>query len=69
MWSGKLLGHIGLTGTYSMMGRIADSQAQAKEVLRINPTFSVEGFSKGTAYKNMDDWKCYMDALRKAGLK
>ena len=65
----NLLGHIGLTGTYSMMGRYADAQAQAKEVLRINPNFSVEGFSKRTAYKNIDDWNRYMDALRKAGLK
>jgi TolB-like protein/class 3 adenylate cyclase/Tfp pilus assembly protein PilF len=65
----NLLGHIGLTGTYSMMGRDADAQAQAKEVLRINPNFSMEGFSKRTAYKNLDDWNRYMDALRKAGLK
>ena len=62
------LGHIGLTGTYSMMGRDADAQAQAKEVLRINPTFSLESFSKRTAYRNLDDWNRYMDALRKAGL-
>jgi len=65
----NLLGHIGLTGTYSMMGRDADAQAQAKEVLRINPNFSMESFSKRAAYKNMDDWNRYMDALRKAGLK
>ena len=63
------LGHIGLTGTYSMMGRDADAQAQAKEVLRINPNFSLEGFGKRTAYRNVDDWNRYMDALRKAGLK
>ena len=52
-----------------MMGRDADAQDQAKEVLRINPSFSLEGFSRRTAYKNVDDWNRFMDALRKAGLK
>ena len=65
----NLLGHIGLAATYSMMGRQADAQEQAKEVLRINPAFSLEGFSKRTAYRNLDDWNRFMDALRKAGLK
>jgi len=65
----NVIGQLGLTATYSMMGRDADAQAQAKEVLRINPNFSLDSFSKRTAYKNMDDWNRYMDALRKAGLK
>jgi adenylate cyclase len=65
----NLIGQLGLTATYSMMGRDADAQAQAKEVLRIDPNFSVDSFSKRFSYKNKDDWNSYMDALRKAGLK
>jgi adenylate cyclase len=64
-----LVGHVGLTATYSMMGRDADARAQAKEVLRIDPNFSVDSYSKSHLYKNKDDWNRYMDALRKAGLK
>jgi adenylate cyclase len=64
-----LLGQVGLTATYSMMGRDEDAQAQAKEVLRIDPNFSVDRYSKSRLYKNKDDWNRYMDALRKAGLK
>ena len=65
----NLIGQLGLTATYSMMGRDADARAQAKEVLRIDPNFSVDSFSKRVFYKNKDDWNRYMDALRKAGLK
>ena len=65
----NLLGQLGLTATYSMMGRDADARAQAKEVLRIDPNFSVDSYSKRVSYKNKDDWNRYMDALRKAGLK
>jgi tetratricopeptide (TPR) repeat protein len=65
----NLLGQLGLTATYSMMGRDADARAQAKEVLRIDPNFSVDSYSKRLSYKNRDDWNRYMDALRKAGLR
>ncbi len=64
-----LVGQLGLTATYSMMGRDQDARAQAKEVLRIDPNFSVDSYSKRHGYKNKDDWNRYMDALRKAGLK
>jgi tetratricopeptide (TPR) repeat protein len=65
----NLLGQLGLTATYSMMGRDEDARVQAKEVLRIDPNFSVDSYSKRYGYKNKDDWNRYMDALRKAGLK
>ncbi len=64
-----LFAQMGLTATYSMMGRDADARAQAKEFLRIDPNFSVDSYSKRDSYKNKDDWGRYMDALRKAGLK
>ena len=65
----NLVCQLGLTATYSTMGLDADARAQAKEVLRIDPNFSVDSYSKRFGYKNKDDWNRYMDALRKAGLK
>jgi len=62
-------GNINLTVTYSMMGRMEDARAQAAEILRVNPKFSVEQFEKALLYKNPDDVKRICDALRKAGLK
>jgi adenylate cyclase len=64
-----LLGNVQLTATYSMMGRMEDARAQAAEVLRINPRFSLERWEKTIHYKNPDDVKNIIDALRKAGLK
>jgi hypothetical protein len=41
---------------------------KAKEVLRVNPKFSLEAFNKRRGYKNVDDWNRLVDVLRKAGL-
>jgi adenylate cyclase len=65
----NLVCQLGLTATYSTMGRDADARAQAKEVLRIDPNFSLDSYSKRLSYRNKDDWNRYIDALRKAGLK
>jgi TolB-like protein/Tfp pilus assembly protein PilF len=37
-----ILPHVGLAATYSMMGREKEARAEAEEVLRINPKFSVD---------------------------
>jgi len=55
--------------TYNMMGREKDARAEAEEVLRINPEFSVDSFSKISPWKDQSLTDKYMDALRKAGLK
>ena len=62
------LGNAGLTATYSQMGRMEDARAQAAEVLRVDPKFSLERYSKTLRYKNLADKERYIDALRKAGL-
>ena len=64
-----LPGNINLTATYSMMGRVEDARAQAAEVLRINPKFSLERWAKTLRHKNPADVERTVDALRKAGLK
>jgi adenylate cyclase len=61
--------HIGLAGTYSMMGREKDARAEAAEVLRINPKFSLDNYAKMLAYKDQSQADKVINALRKAGLK
>jgi adenylate cyclase len=64
-----LIAHVTLAITYSMAGREEEARAQAAEVLRIDPKFSLEYFAKTLPYKNQADTELAIDALRKAGLK
>ena len=64
-----LLAHVFLAACYSSMGRDAEATAAAKEVLRINPKFSIESYAKTLPYKNKTDVEREVAALRKAGLK
>ena len=61
--------HLALTVAYSLSGRDEDARATAVEVLRIEPKYSLEKFSKSLVYKNQADTDRTVDALRKAGLK
>jgi adenylate cyclase len=61
--------HIWLTCTYSMMGRESEARAEAAEVLRINPEFSVDSWAKRSLYKDQSETDKLVNALRKAGLK
>jgi len=56
--------HVGLAATYSMMGLEKEARAEAAEILRINPKFSVDSYAKG-----LDETDKYINALRKTGLK
>ena len=58
-----------LAVTYAMSGREEEAQAQAQEVLRIDPSFSLEYFGKRLPYKDPAETERVVDALRKAGLK
>jgi hypothetical protein len=54
---------------YGHLGREEDARAAAKELLRINPKFSLEHSAKWPGCKNREKWSLYIDGLRKAGLK
>ena len=58
----SLLARIMMTAVYSWSGRDEEARAEAAEVLRLNPNFSLERFAK-RAGSNL------VSALRKAGLK
>jgi adenylate cyclase len=62
-------GHSGLAITYSMMGREKEARAEAAEVLRINPKFLVDSFTKNSPYKDQSETDKVAKAMRKAGLK
>jgi adenylate cyclase len=65
----NILPHIGLAATYSMMGREKEARAEAEEVLRINPKFSVDKYAKQFLLKDQSEMDKIVNALHKAGLK
>jgi adenylate cyclase len=65
----SILAHLGLAATYSLMGREKEARAEADEVLKINPKFSLDNYAKLIPYKDQSDVDQYINALRKAGLK
>jgi tetratricopeptide (TPR) repeat protein len=64
MWA-----YSGLASIYGHLGREEEARAAAKELLRLNPKFSVAQHEKAPWYKNRDKWNLYINGLRKAGLK
>ncbi len=64
-----VLTHAGLAATYSLLERDEEARAQAAEVLKIDPKFSLESYRKGRLYKNPEDLEREINAMRKAGLK
>ncbi len=61
--------HAFLASCYSSLGSHAEAAAEANEVLRINPKFTLESYARTLPYKNKADIERYVTALRKAGLK
>jgi hypothetical protein len=52
-----------------MMGQEQEARAEAAEVLKINPKFSVDAYAKRLTSKDQSVIDNFIDALRKAGLK
>jgi adenylate cyclase len=51
------------------LGREKDARAQAAEVLRIEPKYTIEGIGKRVnVFKLPQDSEHYFDGLRRAGL-
>ena len=65
----NIFAHTNLAGTYILMGREKEARAEAAEVLRINPKFSVDFWAKALPYKDQSVTDNLINALRKAGLK
>ncbi|NIW10160.1 MAG: tetratricopeptide repeat protein [Gammaproteobacteria bacterium] len=65
----NVFSHLVLASCYSLAGREEEAQAEATQVLRINPKFSLEQFAKTAPQKNPEVKKSLIDSLRKAGLE
>jgi adenylate cyclase len=61
--------HLTLAATFAEMGKMEEARAEATEVLRINPKYTVEGVRRRSLWKDQAEKDRYIDALRKAGLK
>jgi adenylate cyclase len=64
-----LFTHLHLAITYVKLGRDKEAQAEATEVLRIHPKFSLEHFAKTLPFKDQSVVDDFIACLRKAGLK
>ncbi|HJY83176.1 MAG TPA: tetratricopeptide repeat protein, partial [Candidatus Binatia bacterium] len=62
-------GHLHLAAAYSELGREAEARAEAAEVLRLNPQFSLEVMRQRAPYTEPAVRERLLTALRKAGLK
>lgn len=63
--------HVGLAYNYIALGREKDAWAEAAEVRRINPKFTLDNYSKGIAsyFPDQSSLDSFISQLRKAGLK
>jgi adenylate cyclase len=61
--------HLTLAAVYSELGKEAEAQAEAAEVLRLNPKFSLEVHKQRIPFKDPTTLERHLAALRKAGLR
>ena len=61
--------HLTLAAVYSELGKDTEARAEAAEVLRINPKFSLEVHKERAPIKDPAVLERYITALREAGLK
>jgi adenylate cyclase len=61
--------HARLVIAYSELGRQAEAQAEAAEVRRLSPDFSLETFRRRVPYKDHARFERVLAALRRAGLE
>jgi len=62
-----LIAHVALTTVYSLMGREEEARAEAQEVLRINPKFSLIRFKKtALVFKDKSENDMILNAMTKA---
>jgi len=64
-----LSAHLTLAAVYGELGQAAEARAEAAEVLRLNPTFSLEVHRQRMPIKDPAVLERHLAALCKAGLK
>jgi adenylate cyclase len=64
----SLFPRVRLVAVYSDLGREQEARAEAAEILRIKPDFSVEGWAKANPFRDTAIVEYRKELLRKAGL-
>jgi len=64
----QLIPNLVLAASNSLLNRFEAANKAAKEILRIDPNFSLEYYASIIPYKNRETLNTYIEALRKAGL-
>jgi adenylate cyclase len=64
-----MVGHVWLAANLAQLGQLDEAHAEAAEVLRINPKYTIDGTQRRlTLFKRPEDAEHLFDGLRKAGL-
>jgi adenylate cyclase len=61
-------GHAFLAAAYAQLGRVEDARAEAADVLRVNPKYTIGTQKQVSILKRAEDSDHLIDGLRKAGL-
>jgi adenylate cyclase len=64
-WQGP---HLFLAAAYAQLGRLEEAKAEAAQVLRINPGFTIKRYNLVWVHRDPKDLEHRLDGLRKAGL-
>jgi adenylate cyclase len=62
-------GHAFLAATYAQLGQLDEARAEAAEVMRLNPNYTIGGQRKVSVFKSAEDVEHLVDGLRKAGFR
>ena len=63
------VGHLCLAATYAQLGQLAEARAEAAQVLRLQPSYTIAGTTRRLiVFKDPKDDQHYIEGLRKAGL-
>ena len=62
-------GHVFLAANLAQLGQLDEAHAEAAEILRIDPKYTIDGTQRQLAlFKRTEDVEHFLDGLRKAGL-
>jgi len=60
--------HVNLASILGELGRREEAEKEAREIIRLEPNFSIGGYMAGLSYRNPSDLARIEEGLRKAGL-